>query len=81
MQKLEDHIGKLLQGKVETISTMDLRKRPGECLTQVSLGKTFCITRRGKIVAYLTPHARITHVIKSDGTCETLDMDFRRDET
>ncbi|MCZ6775848.1 MAG: type II toxin-antitoxin system prevent-host-death family antitoxin [Ignavibacteria bacterium] len=44
----------LLVGKTETITAMDLRRGPGDILTQVSMGKTFIITRNGKPIATLT---------------------------
>ena len=45
---------KLLEGKIGSISMMDLRKRPGDTLLQVQLGKTFNITKHGKIIAVLS---------------------------
>ncbi len=44
----------LLVGETETITAMDLRRGPGDILTQVSMGKTFTITRNGDPIAVLT---------------------------
>jgi len=48
---------KLLAGKSETISMSDLRSRPGDVFDQVQLGKTFTITKGGKVVAVISPAA------------------------
>lgn len=45
----------LLAGQSETISMTDLRKAPGDILSQVKMGKTFTITRNGEILAVLSP--------------------------
>lgn len=42
-----------LNGRVESITMMELRKNPGEVMDQVELGKVFVITRGGKAVAEL----------------------------
>ena len=52
MKRLTDEIS--LQDKLETISMMDLRSRPGEVLDAVILGKTFVIMRNGKPMAVLS---------------------------
>jgi len=44
----------LLVGETETITAMDLRRGPGDILTQVAMGKTFLITKNGKPIATLT---------------------------
>ena len=61
-------------GTVETISATDLKKHLGECLTLSSLGKTYCIKRKGKIVGFLTLNADVAHAVASDGSCETLHL-------
>ena len=51
MKSIKDEIS--LVGRTETITMMDLRKKPGEVLSSVALGKTFIITRSGKPIAEL----------------------------
>jgi antitoxin (DNA-binding transcriptional repressor) of toxin-antitoxin stability system len=51
MKNIKDEVS--LSGRVETITMMDLRKKPGEVLSSVALGKTFIITRAGKPIAEL----------------------------
>lgn len=74
MKTTKDYMRNMLRGEVEVITVMELRKRPGECLTQASLGKTLCIKRKGKIVAFLVPpeDADISHEVHPDGTAPTL---------
>ena len=64
----------MLKGEVETITVMELRAHPGECLTQASLGKSFCIKRKGEIVAFLVSpdNADVVHRILPDGSSSTL---------
>lgn len=45
---------KLLAGQSEQITMSDLRKRPGDIFTQVQMGKTFTITKAGKVIAVLS---------------------------
>jgi prevent-host-death family protein len=45
---------KLLKGKSEGISMTDLRSRPGDVIDQVQSGKTFTVTKVGKIVAVIS---------------------------
>lgn len=45
---------KLLKGKFEEISMTDLRSRPGDVIDQVQSGKTFTITKAGKVVAVIS---------------------------
>jgi len=52
MKRLTDELS--LSGKLETISMMDLRSRPGEVLDAVNLGKTFVLARSGKPLAVLS---------------------------
>lgn len=75
MKMMKDYMQRMLQGEVETISVTELRANPGECLTQASLGKSFCIKRKGKIVAFLvSPEtADVVHHILPDGSSPTLD--------
>lgn len=46
---------RLLKGQSETITVSDLRAAPGDVLAQVQQGKTFSITKQGKVVASLAP--------------------------
>lgn len=50
-QRLTDM--RLLEGKTEEISMTALRERPGDVIDQVQMGKTFKITKAGKLVAIL----------------------------
>jgi antitoxin (DNA-binding transcriptional repressor) of toxin-antitoxin stability system len=43
----------LLVGQNETITMSEFRKQPGEVIEQVCMGKTFNITRAGKVVAMI----------------------------
>lgn len=45
---------KLLKGKSEEISMTDLRSRPGDVIDQVQSGKTFTVTKAGKVVAVIS---------------------------
>lgn len=74
MKTLKDHVVSAIvaeAGAVEVISATDLRKHLGECLTLSSLGKTYCVKRKGEIVGFLTLNADIVHRVASDGTCQT----------
>lgn len=44
----------LLKGKTEEISMTNLRSRPGDVIDQVQMGKTFTITKAGKVVAVIS---------------------------
>ncbi len=79
MKKMKDYMKDMLQGEIEVITVMELRKLPGDCLTQVSLGKSFCIKRKGKIVAFLVPpgEADVVHPILPDGTSPTMSQKER----
>ena len=45
----------LLAGQTEEITMMQLREGPGDIITQVQMGKTYRITKMGKVVAILSP--------------------------
>jgi antitoxin (DNA-binding transcriptional repressor) of toxin-antitoxin stability system len=53
MKTLQQEIGSL-SGREETITVTELRARPGDVLSQVELGKTFKITRCGKVIAVIS---------------------------
>ncbi len=74
MRSLKDQID--LSGELEAISATELRARPGDCLTQVSLGKSFAITRNNTVIAFLVPLANcdVNHEILPDGSCKTLNL-------
>lgn len=40
-----------LKGQTEEISISDLRSKPGEVFAQVALGKSFTVSKCGKVVA------------------------------
>jgi len=44
----------LLAGQTEEITMMDFRRRPGDMIDQVQMGKTFVITKSGHVVAVLS---------------------------
>ncbi len=44
----------LFAGRVESLTVSDFRSRPGDILLQVQMGKTFNITKNGKIIAILS---------------------------
>ncbi len=76
MKRLADGVS--LSG-VEVISVSELRARVGECLTQAQLGKSYCIKRKGEIVAFLVPASRadVVHEVYSDGSAPTLGLPAR----
>ena len=76
MKMLKDYMRHMLQGEVEVIAVTELRAHPGDILTQTSLGKSFCIKRKGKIVAFLVAPGddNVVHEIHSDGSCPTLGI-------
>jgi antitoxin (DNA-binding transcriptional repressor) of toxin-antitoxin stability system len=76
MKRVKDYIGKMLRDEVEVIDATELRRHIGECLTLASAGKSFCVKRKGKIVAFLVPpeEACVVHEIHSDGSSPTLDL-------
>ena len=82
MKMMEDYVRDTLRGEVETITVTELRAHPGECLTQTSLGKSFCIKRKGKIVGFLVPpgDADVVHVVHPDGSVPTLGVAARGSE-
>lgn len=74
MKTISDHLRTMFQGKLETITATELKHHMGDCLSQTAAGKSFCIKRKGKIVAFLV-HAScadVTHEIAPDGGCESL---------
>ena len=67
MNKLKDEIS--LEGKLETISMMELRKNPGEIISSVELGKTFIIQRNGvKIATLRRLPGGLSYDISTDGS-------------
>ncbi len=60
---------KALKGQQENITMMELRARPGEILTQVSMGKVFIITSHGKAVAVLSglPGVELRTIVDKTG--------------
>ena len=53
MKRLTDM--RLLKGQHSEITMSELRGAPGDVLDQVMQGKSFSITRNGKVIADLTP--------------------------
>ena len=76
MKMLKEYMKDTLQGELEVIDATALKKHMGECLTQVSLGKSFCIKRKGKIVAFLVAPgtADVVCPVLPDGTSPTLGL-------
>lgn len=76
MKLLKDYTEQMLRGEMEEITVSDLRAHPGDILTQVSLGKSFCIKRKGKIVAFLvySDDADVTHEVHPDGSAPTMGL-------
>lgn len=74
MKSLKEQLS--LKGEMETITATELRARIGECLTQVSLGKSYCVRRKGEVVAFIVSpeNANVRHEIQPDGSCSTLDL-------
>jgi len=70
VRRLHDEVS--LDGKLETITMMDLRMRPGEVLDSVMLGKSYILTRSGRPLALITrlPGEQLTIIIKPDGRVE-----------
>lgn len=77
MKMMKDYMRRMLRGELEVISVSDLRAHPGDILTQVSLGKSFCIKRKGEIVAFLVhpDDADVVHEVHSDGSAPTLSIE------
>lgn len=75
MKRIRDEIS--LAGKIETITMMELRSRPGEVIEAAMLGKTYLISRNGRAVAVLSalpgqhlamnvdPKGRVTYVLET----------------
>lgn len=76
MKSIEDHLKEALEGgSAEVITATELRQNIGACLTLASMGKHYCIKRKGRIVAWLVPEGLdVPHVIEPDGTCETMAL-------
>jgi len=55
----------ILAGQTETITVMDLRKLPGEVFNQVEMGKIYQITRKGKVIAKISP---VVDLISTSGS-------------
>jgi len=74
MKMLKDYMQEVLRGEVEVIDATEFRANIGEALTQASLGKSFCIKRKGKVVAFLVApeNADVVHEIHPDGSAPTL---------
>jgi hypothetical protein len=74
MKTTREHLADLLRGRLETITATEFRRHIGDCLDQAAAGKSFCIKRKGEIVAFLVhaDNADVSHVIEADGSCETL---------
>ena len=67
MKRLHEEVQ--LKGKTETIDATDLRAHIGEVLTQVMLGKSYTVTRKGKTIGHFVPpgQADIAVVVGPDG--------------
>ena len=76
MKFMKEYMDSMLKGEVEVITATDIRKNLGECLVQASFGKTFCIYRKGKLVAFLISpdESNIVHEIHPDGSAPTLGI-------
>ena len=76
MKTLNEYLREVLRGEVEVIDATDFRRHIGETLTQASIGKSFCIKRKGRIVAFLVPpeNAPVVHEILPDGSAPTLNL-------
>ena len=76
MKMMKEYMQNTLQGETKVIAATELRAHIGECLTQASLGKSFCIKRKGEIVAFLVSpkNADVTHHVLPDGSSPTLDL-------
>lgn len=77
METMKDYMDGMLHGEMETITVSEFRASPGDILTQVSLGKSFCIKRKGEIVAFLVhpTDADVVHEVHSDGSAPTLGIE------
>jgi len=74
MKTTQEHLADLFQGQLATITATEFRRHVGDCLDQTAAGMSFCIKRKGKIVAFLVhpDTADVSHTVESDGSCETL---------
>lgn len=78
---MKEYMDGMLRGKMDVITVTEFRAHPGECLTQASLGKSFCIKRKGKIVAFLVApeNADVVHEVHPDGSVPTLGIEAKRE--
>ena len=76
MKLMKDYMDGILRDELEVITVSELRAHPGDILTQTSLGKSFCIKRKGTIVGFLVPpeNADVSHEVLPDGSCPTIDI-------
>lgn len=67
MKAIKDQVN--LNGKIETISSQELRAQPGEVLESVALGKVFVVTKRDKPIAVISkpPGQTLTINVGTDG--------------
>ena len=67
-KSLKDEVS--LEGRIEEISMTDLRRNPGDILTQVELGKVFILNRGGLSVAVLSkiPGVQLSAVVHRDAS-------------
>lgn len=82
MKMLKDYMEGMLKGESEVITVSDLRAHLGDIFKQVSLGKSFCIRRRGAITAFLVApgNADMVHEVLPDGSCPALGIEARTSE-
>jgi antitoxin (DNA-binding transcriptional repressor) of toxin-antitoxin stability system len=67
MRHIQDELS--LDGKIETITMMDLRKNPGEMIDSVMMGKVFIISKAGKPRAVISklPGQQLAMAIDAQG--------------
>lgn len=75
MKRIQAYLQEALQDEVEVISATDLKANLGECLDQSFYGKSFCVKRKGKIVAFIVSPAQGNglHQILPNEFAELLD--------
>lgn len=58
-----------LKGQLEEITMTELRARPGQVIDSVELGKTFTISKAGRVIAVIAPvPAGLSIVVQPNGT-------------